>query len=184
MAGEATWFSAKGPRFSDWKHWRALPATRHPYGGSVATSVDDLTTPVGLVALRVDGQVRRPATLDLAALTALGSEERVIAVGRGRSGPRSCWTGLGLDRVLAEVGPLGPWLTVRSASGVFCSCLPVEAAPSGFLAWARDCRSLASEGGPLRLLVSDPTKSYSGVRWVGAITVTSRCGPAFWEDEG
>ena len=104
--------------------------------------------------LVVDGMVAHARRFDLAALRALGAEERTIDFHCvwGWSRPQERWTGVGLDRVLALAGPAGPGAShvcVTAASDDSSACIPVEVAARGFLAWARDDRPLPPlEGDP------------------------------------
>ena len=65
-------------------------------------------------SLVVDGLVHHPRRFDLAALQALGGEERSIPLHCvwGWSRPDATWVGIDLGRVLAIVEPEGGWVTV------------------------------------------------------------------------
>ena len=135
-------------------------------------------------ALELGGLLDRPRRYRLDELVALGGERRTIAVHCvwGWSRPHAVWEGVTLGRVLDAAGPSGPWLTVRSASGAYSSCLPIDDAARGMLAWARDGEPLTAEaGGPLRFVVPPEYWSYKGVKWAGRLDVWDRFVPGFWE---
>ncbi len=136
--------------------------------------------------LVVDGLVRRPDRFDLASLAALGAEDRDVAVHCvwGWSRPHVGWEGVGLDRVLELAEPLGTYVTVHAASGSYSSCLPLEDAARGLLAWRRDGEDLSAEaGGPLRFLAPPEYWAYKGVKWASRVTVGNRFVPGFWESK-
>ena len=128
--------------------------------------------------------VRRPVTFDLGALERLAAEEVSVAVHCvwGWSRTDASWTGVRLGRLLEGAGALGSWVTVRSSSGVYSSCLPAADAARGLLAWARDGAALAPEaGGPLRFLPPEAYWAYKGVNWAAQVTVGDRFVPGLWE---
>lgn len=134
--------------------------------------------------LTVDGLVTRRLRLDLDALAAIGVEHRRLAVhcvwGWSRTDPT--WTGVPLGRVLERCEPASSFVTVRAASGVYSSCLPLVDAADGFLAWARDGERLPPEaGGPLRFLPPPGYWGYKGVKWAARVTVVDRFVPGTWE---
>jgi DMSO/TMAO reductase YedYZ molybdopterin-dependent catalytic subunit len=136
--------------------------------------------------LSVEGLVCRPLSFDLPALQRLGAEEREAAVHCvwGWSLTDSSWTGIPLARLLDETGPLASWVTVRAASGVYSSCLPVADARRGLLVWERDGAPLSPEaGGPLRYLPPEGYWGYKGVKWAARVTVGDRFVPGFWESK-
>ena len=142
------------------------------------------TTVPAWSTLAVDGLVRDPLQLDEAALAAFGQEERAVPVhcvwGWSRTDAR--WTGIALSQLLEAAGALGSWITVRSASGTYSSCLPRADAARGVLVWARDGEPLAPEaGGPVRYLAPPEYWAYKGVKWAARVTVGDRFVPGFWE---
>jgi DMSO/TMAO reductase YedYZ molybdopterin-dependent catalytic subunit len=135
--------------------------------------------------LVVDGLVRRPLTLRRESVAALDAETHDLPVhcvwGWSRTGR---WTGVPLGPVLEQAGAMGSWATVRAASGVYSSCLPLADAARGLLVWARDGQDLTPEqGGPLRYLAPPEYWGYKGVKWVSRITVGDRFVPGFWESK-
>ena len=135
-------------------------------------------------SLVVDGLVHHPRRFDLAALQALGGEERSIPLHCvwGWSRPDATWVGIDLGRVLAIVEPEGGWVTVTSASSVYSACLPVEDAANGLLAWGRDGVALSPEAGaPLRFVPPSTYWAYKGVKWAAGLTVIDDFRPGFWE---
>ena len=136
--------------------------------------------------LVVDGLVRRPLRLDRESLPDLGTTERSVPVHCvwGWSRPDGRWTGVAMGDVLAAASPLGGWVTVRSASGAYSSCLPIADAARGLLAWARDGRDLPpEEGAPLRFLPPPDYWAYKGVKWAARITVGDRFLLGLWESK-
>lgn len=137
--------------------------------------------------LVVDGMVAHGRRFDLAALHALGAEERTIDFHCvwGWSRPQERWTGVGLDRLLALVEPAGPGAShvcVTAASDDYSACIPLEIAARGFLAWARDGRPLPPlEGGPVRFVPPPELWAYKGVKWAARVTVGDRFVAGFWE---
>lgn len=134
--------------------------------------------------LVVDGLVRHPRRFTLTVLEALGVEERAVPVHCvwGWSRPEAVWDGVGVDRVLDVVEPLGGWVTVQAASRVYSSCLPVADAGRGMLAWARRGEPLPPElGGPLRFLPPPDYWAYKSVKWAARLTVDDGFRPGFWE---
>jgi len=135
-------------------------------------------------ALAVGGMVRHQLRLDLADLGQLGPETRAIPLHCvwGWSRPDVSWDGVGLDRVLELAEPEGGYVTVVAASDVYSSCLPVEDAVRGLLAWRRDGKELPCEaGGPLRYVGPPDHWGYKGVKWAARVTVGDRFVPGFWE---
>lgn len=136
--------------------------------------------------LVVDGLVRRPLRFDQASLQDLGATERTVPVHCvwGWSRPDGRWTGVALADLLDPATPLGGWVTVRSASGVYSSSLPIADAARGLLVWARDGRDLApEEGGPVRFLAPPDYWGYKGVKWAARITVVDRFLLGLWESK-
>lgn len=135
-------------------------------------------------ALTVGGLVRRPATFGLAELERLGAEEAALAVHCvwGWSRTDGSWTGVRLGNLLDERDALGSWITIRSSSGAYSSCLPLADARRGLLAWARGGAALEpAAGGPLRFLPPEDYWAYKGVKWAAAVSVGDRFVPGLWE---
>ena len=168
-----------------------------PIPTRVQRLVDDLP-PVHLEAevpeadpawtLRVDGLVRRPVTLSLEGLRAMGEEERTIDFhcvwGWSR---RACrWTGVGVARVLdlAGVDPRAGVVTVRCREEPYAACVRLEDVRDGMIAWALDGEPLPpANGGPLRFVQPARLWGYKGVKWVGRLSVEERFVPGFWESK-
>lgn len=135
-------------------------------------------------ALLVGGHVTHPRRLSLAELAALGAVDEDIDFhcvwGWSRPGER--WIGVPLSLVLDAAGAAGSHVTVHSSSDAYSSCMPVDVAARGFLAWARDGVMLApDQGGPLRFLPPPELWAYKGVKWASRIDVGDRFVPGFWE---
>ena len=143
-------------------------------------------SPPPVDALAVAGMVRHPLRLSLDDLRALGEEEQSIPVHCvwGWSKPAVRWTGVRMGKVLAVAEPSGTYVVVSSASGVYSSCLPRDAAAAGFLAWGRDGDPLDAEaGGPIRFVAPPTYWAYKHVKWSAAVRVVDRFSPGFWESK-
>jgi DMSO/TMAO reductase YedYZ molybdopterin-dependent catalytic subunit len=140
--------------------------------------------PPAWAGLSVGGMVDVLGDWDLDRLVALGPERRTIALHCvwGWSRPDTVWDGVTLGRVLEASVPGGSWVTVRAASDTYSSCLPIEDAARGMLAWARDGERLSAEaGGPLRFVPPAEYWNYKGVKWASRVDVWDRFVPGFWE---
>lgn len=134
--------------------------------------------------LTVRGMVRHPRRWTLEDLKALGAVERREDIhcvwGWSELGHR--WEGIPLSVLLDVCEPEGSWVTVVASSDSYSSCIPLEDAASGFLAWGLDGRPLAAErGGPMRYLPPAGYWAYKGVKWVAELVVVDRFAPGFWE---
>ena len=138
--------------------------------------------------LTVGGLVRSSAELDLAAIRDLGPVQLQLAIHCvwGWSRPEVTWEGVPLGRLLETVDP-DPSAThavIESASGSYSSCLSLEDAASGVLAWARDGEALSPEaGGPLRYVGPSTYWGYKGVKWAARVRLTDRFEAGFWESK-
>lgn len=142
--------------------------------------------PAPVAAVVIDGLVRHPRRFTLDGLMALAPECRTLAVHCvwGWSRTDGVWDGLGVESLLDVVEPLGDWVTFGSSAGAYSSCLPVEDAARGLLAWARDGQALdPMYGGPIRFLPPVEYWAYKGVKWIGRITVGDRFAPGMWESK-
>ena len=142
----------------------------------------------GWHGLNVDGLVRAGRHFDLPTLQRHGASEHHLAVHCvwGWSRPDACWHGVSLGRVLDAVGvdDRATHVIVESASDTYSSCLPIEDAAEGILAWARDDGPLAPEaGGPLRYVGPSSYWGYKGVKWAARVGVTDHFVPGFWESK-
>ena len=136
--------------------------------------------------IEVNGLVSRPVELPLEALKQMGAEERVIDFHCvwGWSKARCRWTGVSVDRVLdlAGVLPGARVVTVACRLPPYASCVRLEDARAGMLAWALDGEDLAPEHGwPVRFVPPDLLWAYKGVKWAGSLTVGDAFRPGFWE---
>ena len=137
--------------------------------------------------LVVDGLVRHPRTLSLAALGAMGASEHVVDLHCvwGWSKPRGRWTGVPVEAVLDLATPDcdgTAHVMVSSASDTYSSCLPLTDAARGLLAWALDGAALTPEqGGPLRFVGPSDHWGYKGVKWATRLTVLDHFVAGFWE---
>jgi DMSO/TMAO reductase YedYZ molybdopterin-dependent catalytic subunit len=136
--------------------------------------------------LVVDGLVAEAADLSLSDLRCLDVERRRIPVHCvwGWSRPDAVWDGVSVARILDLCRPTGTYVVVRSSSGAYSSCMPLEDAGRGMLAWARDGEPLPpNAGGPLRFVVPADHWGYKGVKWSTRITVVDRFEAGFWESK-
>ena len=73
---------------------------------------------------------------------------------------------------------------IESASDTYSSCLSMEDAAQGVLAWRRDDESLSPEaGGPLRYVGPASFWGYKGVKWAARVRATDHFAPGFWESK-
>ncbi|HWC39517.1 MAG TPA: molybdopterin-dependent oxidoreductase [Acidimicrobiales bacterium] len=138
--------------------------------------------------LTVGGLVRSSGRFDLAALRELGPVRLNLAVHCvwGWSRPRVTWDGVPLGRLLetAGVDPTATHAVIEAASDTYSSCLPLEDAVRGMLAWARDGEILSDEGGgPLRYVGPPTYWGYKGVKWASQVRLTDRFTAGFWESK-
>lgn len=134
----------------------------------------------------VNGLVDTPIELSLDDLRELGAEERVIDFHCvwGWSKPRCRWTGVSVKRVLALAGVPAEATVVTMAcrDEPYASCLRLDDANVGMLAWALDGEDLTPEHGwPLRFVQPQWLWAYKGVKWVNRLTVGDWFVPGFWE---
>lgn len=135
----------------------------------------------------VDGVVRNHRTWTLEELHAMPAEVRVwdLSCVWGWTRPACRWEGIPAGRLIdeADLFPEANYVLVHAVEGNYASCLTLDEARAGLLAWGLDGRSLPPEhGGPLRF-VPPPTKwGYKGIKWVGRLTVLPYFKPGFWED--
>jgi DMSO/TMAO reductase YedYZ molybdopterin-dependent catalytic subunit len=143
-------------------------------------------TPAAVAHLDVNGLVRHPRRLALPALRTLSVVERDVAVHCvwGWSRPHATWRGVSVADLLdlAEPDARATHLVVGSASGTYSSCLALEDARSGIVAWERDGGELSEDGGgPLRFIAPPTYWAYKHVKWASSLQVVDRFSPGFWE---
>ncbi len=140
--------------------------------------------------LRVDGHVRRPLSLDLAALAALPQHACVMrhVCVEGWSAIVA-WSGVRLADVLelAGISPLGGYVFIRSADQYYESWDRASALhPQTLLATHLNGLPLpAANGAPVRL--ATPIKlGYKLSKWVTDLRVMASLGErrGYWEDQG
>ncbi len=144
----------------------------------------------GRYRLAVEGLVRRPLQLDLAALAALPQHEIVMRhVCVEGWAAIVAWSGVRLADVLALAGlsPLGGYVVIRSADGYRESWDRASALhPQTLLATRMNGAPLpAANGAPVRL--ATPIKlGYKLSKWVTDLQVTASLGESrgTWEDQG
>ncbi len=145
-------------------------------------------TPPEWSGLTVGGMVRSSGRFDLAGLRELGPVQLSMALHCvwGWSRPRITWDGIPFDRLLetAGVDPTATYVVIEAASDTYSSCLPLDDAARGVLAWARDGETLGPEaGGPLRYVGPPTYWGYKGVKWASRITLTDQFTAGFWESK-
>jgi DMSO/TMAO reductase YedYZ molybdopterin-dependent catalytic subunit len=140
--------------------------------------------------LRVEGHVRRPASLSLDDLKALPRAEQVsdFHCVTGWSVEDVLWRGVRIDDVLAAAEPLpgGAALSFVSAEQPYVDSLTMEQArlPDVLLAWEMDGRPLSRpHGAPMRL-VMPRMYGYKSVKWIDRIVVTRVPEVGYWEQRG
>lgn len=140
--------------------------------------------------LSVDGLVRTPLRLDLAALERLGwvAAMHNFQCVTGWVVPHVVWTGVPLDVLLKAAGPRpgARCLVFHSADGVYTDSLSLEQAAAGgaMLALRIDGRPLPRrQGYPVRLIVPG-MYGYKSVKWVDRVTVAASLEPGYWEQRG
>ena len=136
--------------------------------------------------VEVTGLVERPGRLGIDALRAI--EDRFVIAdhhcvwGWTR---RTCrWRGATLGAVLDHVGvlPEARTVTVRCHLSDYASCLWLDDARGGTLAWGLDGALLdPAHGGPIRFQNPEWLWAYKGVKWAGRIEVGTEFAPGFWE---
>lgn len=139
-------------------------------------------------ALQVDGEVNRPLSLSLDDLRELG-EKAITADFHcvwGWSVRDVEWRGVSFSAVCELAEPTGEarYVSLQAADSPYDSCVPIESARAGFLAWKLGEDPLPHEhGGPLRWLQPDYLWGYKGVKWLGAATFRTELVPGFWESK-
>lgn len=136
----------------------------------------------------VSGLVERPAELDLDELRALGCVERTIDFHCvwGWSRPATGWHGVSLDAVLERAGarPEALHVTFGAHDSPYASCIPLEDARQGLIAFEIEGEPLAPEhGGPVRYVPPEHLWGYKGVKWLGSIVLGKKLVPGFWEEK-
>jgi DMSO/TMAO reductase YedYZ molybdopterin-dependent catalytic subunit len=138
--------------------------------------------------LSVDGLVQRSVEIDLDGLRRVGAEERAIDFHCvwGWSRPGTRWRGVPVDAVLELAGP-GPearYVTFAAHDSPYASCIPLEDARQGLLAFELEGEALEpAHGGPLRYVPPAHLWGYKGVKWLGSMLLESELSPGFWEEK-
>lgn len=145
--------------------------------------------------LTVDGDVERPATLDIADLrdrlpqTSLTRDFQCVT---GWRVPDVPWRGVTLADLLAEVGvrPGATHVRFWSFDGVYTETLTMEQAQRDdvLIAHELEGKPVTSEhGGPVRLYVA-PMYGYKSLKWLERVEVASALDepsdPGYWERLG
>ncbi len=136
----------------------------------------------------VDGLVETPIVLSLEGLREMGAQEQVIDFHCvwGWSKPRCRWTGISVERVLALAGipAEASVVTVACRNAPYASCLHIDDARAGMLAWALDGEDLTPDHGwPVRFVPPNWLWAYKGVKWAARLTVGDVFRAGFWEEK-
>lgn len=143
--------------------------------------------PSGTWPLVVDGAVRRPVRIPMDEIHDLPTHRRRddLHCVWGWSRPDVGWEGIALDDLIERVRPLATadYVVVRARESPYASCLTLEEAREGILAWRMEGRDLSPERGwPLRFVAPPGKWAYKHVKWAERITFVQRFVPGFWEE--
>ena len=147
--------------------------------------LEDRLPPVS-TGIVLDGLVSTPRVVTRDELVALPVESASVPMHCvwGWSKPDAVWDGVRLAPVLELAGPEADFVVVHSASGTYSSCLPLDDARRGLLAWGRAGQPLPRQaGGPLRFVAPPQYWGYKSVKWAARITVVEGFQPGFWESK-
>jgi len=140
--------------------------------------------------LRVGGLVDEPLDLSFAELTSMPVTEvtRDFQCVTGWRVPDVQWVGVRLRDVLDRAGVQAEATAVRFVSfdGEYSESLTLDQARRDdvLVAYELEGEPLSSEhGGPARLYVA-PMYGYKSCKWLGAIELTARVEPGYWEQRG
>jgi len=140
--------------------------------------------------LRVGGLVDEPLDLSFAELTSMPVTEvtRDFQCVTGWRVPDVQWVGVRLRDVLDRAGVQVEATAVRFVSfdGEYSESLTLDQARRDdvLVAYELEGEPLSSEhGGPARLYVA-PMYGYKSCKWLGAIELTARVEPGYWEQRG
>lgn len=135
----------------------------------------------------VEGQVETRGVYSLDEIRDMPTESRVwdMHCVWGWTRPDCHWEGVPVSRLLDAARPLAQaaYAVARAVEGRYASCLVLQEAREGLLAWRLDGRELVPEhGGPLRLVLPPRKWAYKNVKWIGGFRVTDQFSPGFWEE--
>jgi len=140
--------------------------------------------------LRVGGLVDEPLDLSFAELTSMPVTKvtRDFQCVTGWRVPDVQWVGVRLRDVLDRAGVQAEATAVRFVSfdGEYSESLTLDQARRDdvLVAYELEGEPLSSEhGGPARLYVA-PMYGYKSCKWLGAIELTARVEPGYWEQRG
>ena len=157
----------------------------------VRTAEDDQpVVSLSELALRIDGLVAHPITLDAAAWAELprDAETRDFHCVEGWSVGKVRWAGVRLADVLRGAKPLptARFVTFHASGGTYSDSLTLAESldPEVMLADTLDGAPLPHEhGGPVRLVVPSQL-GYKSVKWVTRVELTDVREIGYWEHHG
>lgn len=143
--------------------------------------------PAGTWPVLVDGLVERPARFAMEEIHEMGGITRSIDLHCvwGWSRPDCRWEGVHLNALTVDARPLpeAKYVLISARESPYASCLTIEEARDGLLAWRVEGRDLARDRGwPLRLVTPAYKWAYKSVKWVERITFLDEFRPGFWEE--
>ena len=139
-------------------------------------------------AFTIRGAVSREVTLGWDELLALPRETPTVDIHCVTQWSKfdTTWTGVSIDTLLAEAGPVGAAYAVAHAADGYETNLPLDDLTGGkaWLVWEYEGEPLEPpHGGPARLLVPH-LYFWKSAKWVRGLRLTATDEPGFWESNG
>ncbi|MGH2759627.1 MAG: molybdopterin-dependent oxidoreductase [Actinomycetota bacterium] len=143
--------------------------------------------PTGTWSVHVDGLVETPLCLEMDDVRGLDGITRWVDLHCvwGWSRPDNRWEGIHLNALTSRAVPLpeAAYVLVTARESPYASCVTIEEARDGILAWRLDGKDLTPERGwPLRFVTPAYKWAYKSVKWVERITFLDEFRPGFWEE--
>jgi DMSO/TMAO reductase YedYZ molybdopterin-dependent catalytic subunit len=137
-------------------------------------------------SLTVGGNDPHPTHFSAAELKALPAATRQIDLhctwGWTRNG--CSWEGVLLDQLLERtgVGAGATHVQLVASGGQYQTCLTLDEARAGIIAFALDGTALTTEhGAPMRFVVPANLWQYKGPKWLHEVRLVNSFQPGFWE---